>query len=39
MVLPPPSPEYRIVLANGREVVVGAFESEQLRALLAVVDA
>lgn len=39
VVLPPPSPEYRIVLANGREVVVGAFDPDQLRVLLAVVDA
>jgi hypothetical protein len=39
VVLPRPGPEYRIVLGNGREVVVGAFHPDQLRELLAVVDA
>ena len=38
VVLPPGGPEYRIVLGNGREVVVGEFEPEALRRLLDVVD-
>jgi hypothetical protein len=39
VVLPRPGPEYRIVLGNGREVVVADFEPEALRRLLAVVEA
>ena len=38
VVLPPTAPEYRIVLGDGREVVVGEFEPEALRRLLDVVD-
>jgi hypothetical protein len=38
VVLPAGGPEYRIVLGNGREVVVGEFEPEALRRLLEVVD-
>jgi hypothetical protein len=38
VVLPPPPPEYRIVLTNGREIVVGNFEPDVLSDLLAVVD-
>jgi hypothetical protein len=39
VVLPTPSPEYRILLGNGREVVVGNFDAVVLGRLLAVVDA
>ncbi len=38
IVLPAGAPEYRIVLGNGRAVVVGEFEPEALRRLLEVVD-
>ena len=38
VVLPAGGPEYRIVLGNGREVVVGEFEPEALRQLLEIVD-
>jgi transposase-like protein len=38
VVLPSPPPEYRIVLTNGREVIVGDFAPDVLSDLLAVVD-
>lgn len=38
IVLPANGPEYRIVLGNGRAVVVGEFDADALRRLLEVVD-